>query len=284
MFVWTCRSTSVHVVWECGVASPVQGDGKPVKRAHPSRFWSLKFMFWGIGALMSPTLVSSLQSRCPSDPFKEDTSLNNYRHCYSRISHHGGAGVHLCLRSSCPVSCLYCALYFQSAAQSFLCPFILFFHIIHEKLDYIVQEIRELTPRMFYPHAVPHMAASSKWPRTSETALRNMENKVLRTQFELTELRISAYLVMEITMNDAAPKRPMQMETGGAGCAGSETPSKLLPGEDSKSRFHKDAAFFHFKVPLKRVRRRSGPRGISDQTPVDIKERMGCVFTHWCLF
>lgn len=152
----------MHVVWECGVASPVQGDGKPVKRAHPSQFWSLKFMFWGIGALRSPTLVSSIQSRCPSDPFKEDTSLNNYRHCYSRIPHHGGAGVRLCLRSSCPVSCLYCALYFQSAVQSFLCPFILFFHIIHEKLDYIVQEIRELTPRMFYPHAVPHMAASSK--------------------------------------------------------------------------------------------------------------------------
>lgn len=111
-----------------------------------------------------------------------------------------------------------------------------------------------------------------------------MENKVLRTQFELTELRISAYLVMEITVNDAAPKRPMQIETGGAGCAGGETPSKLLPGEDFKSRFRKDAAFFHFKVPLKRVRRRSGPRGISDQTPVDIKERMGCVFTQWCLF
>lgn len=76
-----------------------------------------------------------------------------------------------------------------------------------------------------------------------------MENKVLRTQFELTELRVSAYSVMETTVNDAAPKRPMQMGTGRAGCAGGETPSKLLPGEDFKSRFHKDAAFFISKSP-----------------------------------
>lgn len=74
MFVWTCRSTSVHAVWECGAAFPGQGDRKPVKRAHLSQFWSLKFMFWGIGALMAQSLLSSIWSRCLLDTFKEDAS------------------------------------------------------------------------------------------------------------------------------------------------------------------------------------------------------------------
>lgn len=38
-----------------------------------------------------------------------------------------------------------------------------------------------------------------------------MENEILRMQFELIELKISENPVMEITMNDAALKRPMQI-------------------------------------------------------------------------
>lgn len=41
----------MHAGWEQRAAFPVQGDEKPVKRAHLSRFWSLKCMF---GALVLP--------------------------------------------------------------------------------------------------------------------------------------------------------------------------------------------------------------------------------------
>lgn len=173
MLVWRSRSTSLHVVWECGVAIPVQGDGKPVKRVHLNPFESLKLMFWGIGALMSQSLVWSIQ--CPSNPFKKDKCLNSYHHCCSRISPHGGAGVYLCMRSSCPVSWLYCASYFQSAVQSCLCPFILFLsHKPWETRLYSSRDQRTHTKHVL-PHAVLHVVASSKWPRTSETTLRNME-------------------------------------------------------------------------------------------------------------
>lgn len=71
--------------------------------------------------------------------------------------HHAGAGKCLSLRSSCPDSCICCALSFQTAVQSFLCPFILFFffRIYHEKPDCIVQGIRELTLRMLCPTQFP---------------------------------------------------------------------------------------------------------------------------------
>lgn len=106
----------------------------------------------------------------------------------------------------------------------------------------------------------------------------------MRLQFELTELRISAHPDMEITTKDASPKRPIQMGAGGTGRAGGE---RLLAPTVNRclvktSRVSQRCSLLHFKVPLKRVRRRSAPRGIGDQTPVDI--RRGCVFTRWCLF
>lgn len=73
-----------------------------------------------------------------------------------------------------------------------------------------------------------------------------MENKVLRMQFELTELRISVSSVVKKTTNAAAPKRPMQKWAGGAGCGGCGR--LLVFSEYFKSGFHKHAAFLISKA------------------------------------
>lgn len=50
---------------------------------------------------------------------------------------------------------ILCFVFSKCSAKFSLSFHPLFFHINHEKLDSIVQEIRELTPRMFYPTQFP---------------------------------------------------------------------------------------------------------------------------------
>lgn len=110
-----------------------------------------------------------------------------------------------------------------------------------------------------------------------------METKVLRRPFELSELRNAACSGVETTVSDTAPERPMQRGWVEQGVRPAKASSLLpMPGGDVKSEFHKDAAFFISEVPLQRVRRRSGARGIGDRVSVDV--RRGCVFTHQCFF
>lgn len=155
MFVWTCRITSVHAVWDCGAPFPIQGEGKSVNRAHLSQFWSLKFMCWGTGALMAQSLVSSIlkasirslqgshiSQQLPTLLQQDFYTMVEQRYIYPWEVHalfH--AYIVLCILK------VQCKVFFVLSSP--------FFHINREKPDYIVQEIKELTPRMFYPTQFP---------------------------------------------------------------------------------------------------------------------------------
>lgn len=204
---------------------------------------SIKSVFGVLNSCSGSWVLSChfLQSRCPSD---EDTSLKSYHHVYSRTSRWGGAGVYLSLRSSCPVSRLYCALCFQSAARSFLCPFILFFFPykpwetrLHSSRD------QRTHTRSVLPHAAPRVLASSKYL--------NLHLEIWKIKFWECNLSSQSWGSLDTPLW----KRHLCCSTGKVDINGGRRssvwrtwktscfPSKLMLSEYFKTRFHKDAAF-----------------------------------------
>lgn len=117
MFVWKRRQTSVQVVWEHGMALGLFGVMEACVKSSPKPVLGTYFQV----AVFNLCYSAEVSMRSIQDLLAVTIIAT------AGFPHHAGAGKCLSLRSSCPDSCICCALSFQTAVQSFLCPFILFF-------------------------------------------------------------------------------------------------------------------------------------------------------------
>lgn len=124
-----------------------QGDGKLGERTHLSHFWRLSFKSWGICTLTSLSLISSTQPSVLYIPLRK-THLLTFTPWWIWE-------IFIPERFTPWFMLILCFTFSQRSTKFCLSFHPLRFHTNHEKPDSIVQEIRELTPRMFCPMQFP---------------------------------------------------------------------------------------------------------------------------------